>query len=106
MDCSDAQTAAVDFLTQASFLLLCRVPQQPATVSQANVRRDLLSNVLVECENALVGQDFYTHGRPRLEQLQSALAPKLSHHYFSVLDRKRSAAVASGPLSTALFARL
>ena len=108
MDRSDAQTAAVDFLTQASFLLLCRVPQQPATVSQANVCRDLLSNVLVECENALIGQDFYTHGRPRLEQSESASAsaPKLGHHYFSVLDRKRNAAVASGPLSTALFARL
>jgi hypothetical protein len=48
-----------------------------------------LPNVLVECENALVGQEFYAHDRPRpLErsQLASESAPGLSHHYFCVLE--------------------
>jgi hypothetical protein len=65
MDRSDAQTAAVDFPAQACFLLLRRFPQQPVAVSQSDVCRDLLPNVLVECENALVGQEFYSHDRPR-----------------------------------------
>jgi hypothetical protein len=88
MDRSDAQAAAVDLSAQASFLLLRCFPQQPVAVSQANVCRDLLPNVLVECENALIGQDFYTHGRACLESLKSASAsvPKPKHHYFSVLD--------------------
>jgi hypothetical protein len=86
MDRWDAQAAAVDFLAQASFLLLRGFPQQPVAVSQVNVCRDLLPDVLVECENALIGQEFYTHGRACLESLKSASAsaPKLNHHYFWV----------------------
>ena len=88
MDRRDAQAAAVDFLAQALFLLLRRFPQQPVAVSQVNVCRDLLPDVLVERENAPIGQDFYTHGRACLESLKSASAsvPKPKHHYFSVLD--------------------
>ena len=89
MDRSDAQTAAVDFLAQALFLLLRRFPQQPVAVSQVNVCRDLLPDVLVERENAPIGQDFYTHGRAR------PCGPKA-----------KCGGSIGVPLSTALFARL
>ena len=68
MDRSDAQTASVDFSAQAYFLLLRRFPQKPVAVAQTDVCRDLLPNVLVECENAVIGQDLYAHDRPRPEQ--------------------------------------
>jgi hypothetical protein len=54
-----------------------------------NVCRDLLPDVLVERENAPIGQDFYTHGRAR------PCGPKA-----------KCGGSIGVPLSTALFARL